>query len=98
MKVMSCSITSVRAQTIAPQPSRSVALQKRENLRGPFLWLLEGRPVAAIVEQNEARIRDVIKDRDRDLERHHAIVAAVDQQDGRFDAGERSEEHTSELQ
>ena len=68
--------------------SRSVALEEREDLGGPFGWLLEGRPVAAIVEEYEARVRDVIEDRDRDLERHHPVVPPADQQDARPDAGE----------
>ena len=62
--------------------------QEREDLRGPLGRLLEGRPVPAIVEQHEARVGDVVEDCDADLEGHHPVVAAVDQQDGRLDAGE----------
>ena len=68
--------------------SRSVALEEREDLGGPFGWLLEGRPVAAIGEEYEARVGDVVEDCDRDLERHHPVVAAMDQQDRRLYAGE----------
>ena len=41
----------------------------------------------AIVEQHEARIGDVVEDRDRDLEGHHPVSPPVDQQDGRLDLG-----------
>src|SRR5215831_2153257 len=68
--------------------SLSIAFEEREDLRGPFGWFLEGRPVAAIVEQDEARVGDVVEDRDRDLEWHHPVVAAMDQKDRRLDAGE----------
>jgi len=44
--------------------------------------------VAAVVEKHEARVGDVVEDRDRDLERHHPVVAPADQQDARPDAGE----------
>src|SRR6266446_9484507 len=57
----------------------SVAAQKGQHLRGPLGRLLEGRPVPAIVEQHQARVRDVVQDRDADLEGDHAIVAPVDQ-------------------
>jgi hypothetical protein len=44
--------------------------------------------VAAIVEEHDARVGNVVEDRDRDLEGHHPLVAPVDQQDGRLDAGQ----------
>src|SRR6266436_8050913 len=67
---------------------RSVAPQEREHLRGPLARLLEGRPVSAVVEKYQARVGDVVEDRDADLERHHPVVAPVDEEDGRLDAGE----------
>ena len=66
----------------------SVASQDRQYLRGPLGRLLEGRPVAAVVEQHEVPIGNVVQHRDADLERHHPIVAPVDQQDGRLDSRE----------
>ena len=45
--------------------------------------------MAAVVEEYEALVGDVFEDRDRDLERQHPIVA-VDQEDGRLDAGGRT--------
>src|SRR5947207_10811238 len=51
--------------------SLSVAPQKREDLRGPLGRLLEGRPMPAVVEQDEARVGNVVEDRDRHLARHH---------------------------
>src|ERR1700730_16534540 len=71
-----------------PYPALSIPLEEREELGGPFGGLLEGRPVAAIVEQHEARVGDVVQNRDADLEGHHPVVAPVDQEDGRLDAGE----------
>ena len=56
-------------------PSRSVALEERKDLRGPLGRLLEGRPVAAIVEQHHARVGNVIEDRDADLDSDHPIAA-----------------------
>ena len=44
--------------------------------------------MAAVVEQHEVPIGNVVEDRDADLEGHHPVVAPVDQQDGRLDAGE----------
>ena len=44
--------------------------------------------MAAIVEQHEARVGDVVQNRDADLEGHHPVVAPVDQEDGRLDLGE----------
>jgi hypothetical protein len=38
--------------------------------------------VAAVVEKREARVGDVVEDRDRDLEGHHPVIAPVDQEDG----------------
>jgi hypothetical protein len=67
---------------------RSIAFEEREDLGGPLDRLLEGRPVAAMVEQHEARVGDMIEDRDADLEGHHPVVAPVDQEDRRLDAGE----------
>jgi hypothetical protein len=66
----------------------SIALEEGEDLRGPLGRLFEGRPVAAVVEKHEARVGDVVEDRDRDLEGHHPVIAPVNQQDGRLDLGE----------
>jgi hypothetical protein len=55
---------------------------------GPLGGLLEGRPVAAIVEQYQARVGNVVEDRDADLERRHPVAAPVYQEDGRLYAGE----------
>ena len=44
--------------------------------------------MAAVVEKREARVGDVVEDRDRDLEGHHPVIAPVDQEDGRLDLGE----------
>lgn len=56
----------------------------------PFGGLFEGGPVAAVVEEDEARFGDVVQDRDADFKGHHPVVAPVDQQDGRLDLGEVS--------
>ena len=69
-------------------PALSIPLQEGEDLGSPLGGLFEGRPVTAVVEQDEARVGDVVEDRDRDLEGHHPVVAPVDQQDWRLDAGE----------
>ncbi len=74
--------------TLAVSLSLSTALEEREYLRGPLGRLLEGRPVAAVVEEHEARVGNVVEDRDADLEGHHPVVPPVDQEDGRLDAGE----------
>jgi hypothetical protein len=74
-------------------PSRSVALQEREVVGGPFGRLLERRPVAAVVEKHEVPIDNVVEDRDRDLERHYPVVPTADQQDARLDAGEVRRAH-----
>jgi hypothetical protein len=60
---------------------------------GLFGRLLERRPVAAVVEKHEARVGDVVEDRDRDLERHYPVVLLADQQDARPDAGEVRRAH-----
>ena len=44
--------------------------------------------MAAVVEQHQARVGNVVQDRDADLERHHPVLPAVDQQDRRLHAGE----------
>ena len=62
--------------------------QEREYLRGPLGRLLERRLVPAVVEKHEARVGNVVQDRDADLEGHHPVVPPVDQQHGRLDAGE----------
>ena len=49
---------------------------------------LERRPVPGVVEQHEVPIGNVVQDRDADLEGRHPVVPAMDQQDGRLDAGE----------
>src|ERR1700756_183581 len=66
----------------------SIPLQEGEDVGRPFRRLSEGRPVAAITQQHEPRIGNMVQDRDRHLERHHPVVAAVDQQDRRFDGRE----------
>jgi len=55
------------------QRSRAVPLQEREDLRGLPGRLLKGRPVAAVVEKDEARGGNVVQDRDADLERRHPV-------------------------
>jgi len=43
----------------------SIAFEEGEDLRGPLGRLFEGRSVAAVVEKHEARVGDVVEDRDR---------------------------------
>src|SRR6185503_8436874 len=69
--------------------SCSVALQEGEDVRGVLLRLLERRPVAAVVEEYQARVGDVVQDGDAHLESDHPIVSAVDEEHRRLDAGER---------
>jgi hypothetical protein len=58
-----------RGEGEAPRPNPrtvlSIALEEGEDLRGPLGRLFEGRPVAAVVEEHEARVGDVVEDRDR---------------------------------
>jgi hypothetical protein len=42
----------------------------------------------AIVEKHEARVGNMVENRDADLEGHHPVVSPVDQEDGRLDAGQ----------
>lgn len=56
----------------------SASPQERENVRGPFGGLFERGPVAAVVEEDEVRIGDVVEDHDRHVERRHPVVAAGD--------------------
>jgi hypothetical protein len=44
--------------------------------------------VPAVVEKYQARVGNVVQDGDADLEGHHPVVAPVDQQDWRLDAGQ----------
>ena len=64
----------------------SVTQHEREDVRRPFDRLLEGRPMPPVIEQYQARVGNVIEDRDADLKRHNALVAPVDQEDRRLDA------------
>src|SRR5271166_2312693 len=64
------------------RPFLSVVAQEREDLRGPLGRLLERRPVPAVVEKHEARVGNVVEDRDADLEGHHPVVSPVDQRTG----------------
>jgi len=43
----------------------SIALEEGEDLRGPLGRPFEGRPVTAVVKRHEARVGDVVEDRDR---------------------------------
>jgi hypothetical protein len=53
-----------------------VALEEGEELCPLVGRLLAGRPVAAVVKKHEVPIGDVVEDRDRYLEWHHAVLAA----------------------
>src|SRR3984893_5749394 len=53
----------------------SVTPQEGEYLRAPLGRLLEGRPVPRSIERHEARVGNVVQDRDADFERHHLVVA-----------------------
>jgi len=44
--------------------------------------------VPAVVEKHEARVGNVVEDRDVDLEGNHPVVAPVDQQSGHLYVGE----------
>src|SRR5271169_4064883 len=55
-------------------PPRSVALQECEDVSAPLGGLFEGGPVAAVVEEHEARDGDAVQDRDRDLERQEKFA------------------------
>jgi hypothetical protein len=49
--------------------------------------------VAAVVEKHEARVGDVVEDRDLDLEGHHPVIAPVDQEDGPVKGARDSSRH-----
>ena len=44
--------------------------------------------MAAVVEEYEARVGDVVDDRDTDPKRHYPVLPSADQKDGRLDAGQ----------
>ena len=67
----------------------SVPFQEGEHVRGVLVGLLERRPVAAVVEEHQARVGDVVEDGDAHLERDHPIIPPVNEEHGRLDAGER---------
>lgn len=64
-------ICNVSRRWLGHRPQLSVAAQERKDLRGLFGRLLERVPVPAVVEQDEARVGDMVQDGDADFIRSY---------------------------
>src|SRR5262249_39807725 len=66
-----------------------ITLEKGEYLCCVLLRFLERWPMAAVVEEHQARVSDVVEDGDAYLKGDHAVIPPMDEEHGRLNAGER---------
>src|SRR5215510_4036138 len=66
-----------------------VALEKGEYLGCVLLRLLEWWPMAAVVEEYQARVGNVVENGDAYLKGDHAVIPPMDEEHGRLNARER---------
>src|SRR5262249_26342466 len=66
-----------------------VALEKSEYMGRVLLRLLEWWPMAAVVEEHQARVGDVIENGNTHLKGDHAVIPSVNEEHGRLNARER---------
>src|SRR5437870_378532 len=67
----------------------SLTTQKGEYLGRVLLRFLEWWPMAAVVEEHQARVGDVVEDGDTHLKGDHAVIPSMDEEHGRLNAGAR---------